>query len=61
MQHPFCDKKSCFACEDFSCRILTTNDFGKKECPFYKTNQQVEEEKEYCRKRMAELKKGMEE
>ena len=53
--YPVCDKKECFACEEWNCLILTKNDFGNKECPFFKTKEQVEEEREYCRKRMNEI------
>ena len=33
---PSCVRSDCFACEDEHCTILTNNDFGKRECPFYK-------------------------
>ena len=57
---PTCNKAECAGCEEGHCLILTKNDFNK-ECPFFKTKEQVAEEREYCRKRMAELKKNMEE
>ena len=58
---PSCEKNGCFANEDNRCMILINTKFGKRSCPFFKTGEQVEQEKEYCRKRMAELKKNMEE
>lgn len=37
---PPCDRVECFACEYRSCRILNDNDFGKRDCPFFKTREQ---------------------
>lgn len=56
---PTCNVVECFACEDGYCLILTNNKFGERECPFFKTREQVEKEREYCRKRMAENRKGV--
>ena len=33
---PPCSRNDCFACVNERCSILTNNDFGKRECPFYK-------------------------
>ncbi len=33
---PPCDRSDCFACANGRCQILTSNDFGKRECPFFK-------------------------
>ncbi|MDE7231041.1 MAG: hypothetical protein K2N56_11230 [Oscillospiraceae bacterium] len=33
---PPCERRGCFAYENGRCTILTSNDFGKRECPFYK-------------------------
>lgn len=53
---PPCNVDECFACENGLCLILTSNDFGKRECPFFKTAEQVEREQEYCEMRMAVIK-----
>lgn len=58
---PSCNRKECFACEEGHCVVLIDNDFDYRECPFYKTKEQVAEEREYCRNRVAELNKNMEE
>lgn len=55
---PACDKAECFGCEDGACLVLIKNDFGYKECPFFKTREQVEKERQYCRNRMATIRKG---
>ena len=34
---PPCSRTDCFACDNERCTILTNNDFGERECPFYKT------------------------
>ena len=49
---PPCDRTDCFACENGLCRVLTSNNFYR-ECPFYKTREQLEEERIVCRKRLA--------
>ena len=33
---PPCERSGCFACENGRCKILINNDFGERECPFYK-------------------------
>ena len=55
--NPTCGEVECFACDDGHCIILTKKNF-KKACPFFKTKEQVKNEKEYCRQRMAGLRKG---
>jgi hypothetical protein len=55
---PVCNMPECFACEEKHCTILTKKNFGERKCPFFKTREQAEEEKEYCRQRMAAIKKG---
>ena len=43
---PICDKHSdCFANHGGRCVCLINNDFGSKECPFYKGRKRYEEEK----------------
>ena len=54
---PQCKKTECFGCEEGHCIILTEKKF-KKECPFFKTREQVAQEKEYCRERLANIRKG---
>lgn len=55
---PVCLTEECFGCEEGRCIVLTKKDFGGRKCPFFKTREQVAKEKEYCRQRMAELRKG---
>lgn len=55
---PICNMTECFGCEDGHCIVLTKKNFGERECPFFKTREQVAEEKEYCRNRLAEIRKG---
>ena len=55
---PTCDAVECFAIDDGHCLLLVTNDFGYRGCPFFKTRKQVAEEKAYCEKRLANIKKG---
>ena len=43
---PVCDKARCFAYENGKCDLLTENNFGDQQCPFYKTKAQVAKEKE---------------
>ena len=43
---PTCDRAECAGCEDGHCVILTENWF-KRDCPFFKTREQVAEEKAY--------------
>ena len=43
-RYPTCDKKRCFSCEKGKCELLTSNDFGDRPCPFYKTKEQVKKE-----------------
>lgn len=43
---PICDKHSdCFANHGGRCVCLINNDFGSKDCPFYKGRKRYEEEK----------------
>ena len=55
---PACNRAECFGCEEGHCVILIKNNFGKRGCPFFKTNEQVEKELAYCEERMAINKKG---
>lgn len=48
---PTCGRSECFGCEDGHCLVLTDNEFNK-DCPFFKTREQVAEEQEYCRNRL---------
>lgn len=43
---PECDRNNCFAYSNGECVILTDNDFGARECPFYKTQAQFERERD---------------
>jgi hypothetical protein len=42
---PMCDHRSCAGNKYGYCRILKSNHFGEKVCPFYKTTEQNEREK----------------
>lgn len=53
---PACGKVECFAYQDGCCVLLTDNNFNK-DCPFYKTREQVAKEKEYCLNRWQALEK----
>ena len=55
---PYCASLKCASCDDFRCLALSDNDFGTKKCPFFKTKEQVEQEKEYCRNRLADIRIG---
>lgn len=48
---PDCNRTECFGCEDGRCVVLIDNNFKKMKCPFFKTREQVKQEKEYCRER----------
>ena len=52
---PTCGKVECFGNEDGHCLVLSDNNFVNKECPFFKTREQVATEKEYCQNRLAEI------
>lgn len=58
---PECGRIECFANEDKLCMILSKNDFNK-ECPFFKTREQVEIEKAECNRiyldKLADIRKG---
>lgn len=54
---PACGREDCFAYQNGFCVALISNDFGDRECPFFKTNEQVAKEKEYCRNRLAQITK----
>ena len=41
---PKCPRKSCAGNRSGVCLILKTNNFGDKDCPFFKTKEQVAEE-----------------
>ena len=38
---PKCGRHTCFGYNDGKCMILTGNNFGKRNCPFYKTAAQI--------------------
>lgn len=45
-KEPICNREDCFACEGGQCVVLTNTNFGDRECPFFKTKEQAEKEKE---------------
>ena len=55
---PACASVKCASCDDYRCLALTDNNFGKKKCPFFKTKEQVEKEKEYYKKRLDDIRIG---
>lgn len=57
-KYPACNAKECAACDEGRCNALTKNNFGTRKCPFFKTKEQAEKEKDLCEKRMAEFRIG---
>ena len=55
IRNPTCNRAECFGCQEGECLVLIENNFGQKGCPFFKTKEQVESEKEYCRERLNEI------
>ena len=53
---PKCERAECACCAGGYCVVLTNNDFNK-DCPFFKTKEQVAKEQEYCQQRLAEIMK----
>ena len=56
---PTCKVAECVGHDDGHCMMLTNNDFGQRKCPFFKTREQVAEEKVYFLNRMASIRKGV--
>lgn len=56
-ESPMCGMVECFACKGHQCIILTDNEFGYRACPFFKTKEQVAEEKAYCKQRLDDIAK----
>lgn len=52
---PKCDRVNCFACLGRQCRILVDNDFGGRDCPFYKTKDRLEAERARCVLRLRQI------
>lgn len=50
-----CDLHHCAANKDGFCRVLRSNNFGDKMCPFYKTTEQNEKEKKAAMARLIAL------
>lgn len=48
----YCDRDDCAAYFDGICNALRNNDFGDRECPFFKTKEQNEKERKECAIRM---------
>lgn len=55
---PVCNVTECFGYAEGHCVILVDNNFNGKSCPFFKTQEQVEGEKEYCQNRLADIRRG---
>lgn len=51
----FCEKNECFAYKDGKCVALSDNQFGKRGCPFYKTNSQLAVQRVAVEKRLSEI------
>ena len=49
---PMCDHRSCAGNKYGYCRILKSNRFGDKACPFFKTTEQNEQEKKAVMERL---------
>ena len=43
---PTCNREDCLACENGKCLALSDNNFGNRECPFYKNKDQIKNTKE---------------
>ena len=50
-----CRKRSCAAYDTGYCNALSDTDFGGRECPFYKSDQQNTAERKACRERLKRL------
>lgn len=50
-----CGKADCFGCKDGKCDVLMKNNFGGRDCPFFKTEEQVQTEKAYCAERLRKI------
>ena len=46
---------SCFACRKGMCRLLADMDFHGKDCTFYATKQQVNEQRKQARERLVSI------
>ena len=49
---PKCLRTVCFANYDCYCSALSNNDFGERDCPFFKTRRQLDEERAAIKARM---------
>ena len=38
---PACNREDCFGYKNGKCVVLIDNNFGNRECPFYKNNDQI--------------------
>lgn len=54
---PSCRRKTCFACakESEICMLLTDTNFGKRECPFYKTRETYRLDREQAERRLTRI------
>lgn len=52
---PAYSRSVCFAWKDGKCIILTSNGFGGRKCPFFKTSEQCEKEQAYCKERFENI------
>lgn len=53
--NPRCERRNCFGNEQGHCRILIQK--RKEPCPFYKTDEQIAEEKEKTKARLKRYKR----
>lgn len=51
-QHPDCLREDCFGCDRGRCHVLVDNDFGERECPFFKTTDQYQADRRASRERL---------
>ena len=42
---PICNREDCFGCKEGKCIVLAKNNFGKRDCPFFKTKEQAAKDK----------------
>ena len=50
-----CDRKKCFSNQDGVCFVLSDTNFGKRECPFYKTRETYRLDREAASRRLARI------
>lgn len=55
---PLCAKSTCFGFSDGKCAILCDNNFGKRLCPFFKTQDQMQQQEINVKERIKAIRKA---